>query len=297
MDLPQTHFSELDPSGREWGVGSSVARLRRVLVRTPAVDGDFEAAQWRRPDPTRLVEEHAEFVQLLQELGCRVEVCAAEPGLVDAVYAHDPVIMTPFGAILLQMQKSIRGPEPTQLGRDLERLGVPIVGSLTGSEYADGGDKVWFDDHTLAMGHGYRTNAAGIERVRQLLEPQDVDVVAFDLPHFRGPDAVLHLMSVVSPLDDDLAVVHEPLAPVRLLEFLDTRGFERVSVGVEEFATQGANILAIRPRVAVVAEGNPQIVSALRARGCEVHEFAGSELSVKGDGGPTCLTQPLWRVP
>ena len=214
----------------------------------------------------------------------------------DAVYTHDPVIMTPFGAIVLQMQKPVRGAEPKQLAQDLDRLGIPVLGSLSDGEFADGGDKVWFDDHTLAMGHSYRTNAAAIERIRRLLEPHGVEVIGFDLPHFQGPDAVLHLMSVVSPIADDLAVVYEPLAPIRLLELLDSRGYEQVSVSAAEFATQGANILAVRPRVVVVAEGNPQVVAALRARGCEVHEFAGSELSVKGDGGPTCLTQPLWRV-
>lgn len=288
-----------EPAGtrQEWGVGSAVASLRRVLVRTPTVDGDFEAAKWRKPDPAGLLEQHSHFVALLQELGCQVELCAADAGLVDAVYTHDPVIMTPFGAIALQMRKPVRAAEPDQLAGDLDRLGIPVLGSLTGSEYADGGDKVWFDDHTLAMGHGYRTNAAGIDRVRQLLEPYAVDVLAFDLPHFEGPSAVLHLMSVISPLADDLAAVYEPLAPVRLLEFLDSRGYERVRVGAKEFATQGANILAVRPRVLVLAAGNPHIAAALRARGCDVHEFAGSELSVKGDGGPTCLTQPLWRVP
>ncbi|TWP35781.1 dimethylarginine dimethylaminohydrolase family protein [Leekyejoonella antrihumi] len=296
MDPLQTHLSGIAARGHEWGVGSCVTSLRRVLVRTPTVQGDFEGAQWRKPDPARLLAEHAQFVQLLRDLGCQVEVCAAEPNLVDAVYTHDPVIMTPFGAILLQMHKPVRGPEPEQVAHDLDRLGVPILGSLTGGEFADGGDKVWFDDHTLAMGHGYRTNAAGVERVRRLLESHDVEVVAFDLPHFEGPDAVLHLMSVVSPVADDLAAVYEPLAPVRLLQFLDSRGYERVRVSAAEFATQGANILAVRPRVLVIAEGNPQVVSALRARGCEVHEFAGSELSVKGDGGPTCLTQPLWRA-
>lgn len=296
MDPEQNPRSESSSTEQQWGVGSSVTTLRRVLVRTPTVDGDFEAAQWRRPDPAQLLEEHAEFVRLLQGLGCQVEVCPAESGLVDAVYPHDPVIMTPFGAILLHMQKPVRGPEPAQLGQDLDRLGIPILGSLSDEEFADGGDKVWFDDHTLAMGHSHRTNAAGIESVRRLLEPHGVEVIAFDLPHFEGPEAVLHLMSVVSPLADDLAAVYEPLAPVRLLQFLDSRGYERVSVSSAEFVTQGANILAVRPRVLVVAAGNPQIVAELRERGCEVHEFAGSELSVKGDGGPTCLTQPLWRA-
>jgi dimethylargininase len=282
-------------AAQEWGVGSTVDRLRRVLVRAPVTEGDFEAAAWRTPDPAALRAEHAGFVALLESLGCVVEVADAAPAMVDAVYTHDPVIMTPYGAILLQMAKPVRRPEPELTRADLEQLGVPVLGKLTGDAAADGGDKVWFDPQTLAVGHGYRTNAAGIGQIRELLAPHGVDVVAYDMPHFRGPGEVLHLMSVISPLAHDLAAVYEPLAPVRLLEFLDQRRIERVPVDEDEFHSQGANILAVRPRVLVVPEGNPKVADRLRAAGCEVHEFPAADLCVKGDGGPTCLTQPLWR--
>ena len=281
---------------QEWGVGSTVDRLRRVFVRAPVTEGDFEAAAWRTPDPAALRSEHDGFIALLESLGCDVEVGSAAPPQVDAVYTHDPVIMTPYGAILLQMAKPIRRPEPALTRVDLERLGVPVLGELTGKATADGGDKVWFDPQTLAVGHGYRTNAAGIAQIRALLAPHGVDVVAYDMPHFRGPGEVLHLMSVISPLADDLAAVYEPLAPVRLLEYLDQRGVERVPVDDNEFHSQGANILAVRPRVLVMPEGNPKVADRLRAAGCEVHEFPAADLCVKGDGGPTCLTQPLWRA-
>ncbi|MBA3718821.1 MAG: hypothetical protein H0W95_00785 [Nocardioidaceae bacterium] len=281
---------------QEWGVGSTVDRLRRVFVRAPVTEGDFEAAAWRTPDPAALRSEHDGFIALLESLGCDVEVGSAAPPQVDAVYTHDPVIMTLYGAILLQMAKPVRRPEPALTRVDLERLGVPVLGELTGKATADGGDKVWFDPQTLAVGHGYRTNAAGIAQIRALLAPHGVDVVAYDMPHFRGPGEVLHLMSVISPLADDLAAVYEPLAPVRLLEYLDQRGVERVPVDDNEFHSQGANILAVRPRVLVMPEGNPKVADRLRAAGCEVHEFPAADLCVKGDGGPTCLTQPLWRA-
>lgn len=257
--------------------------------------GDFAGAHWRIPDPVRLVAEHDAFVALLRSLDCDVEVGAQSDGLVDAVYTHDPVLMTPHGAIVLRMHKPVRATEPDQLARDLERLGIPVLGRLTGDAYADGGDKVWFDERTLAVGHGYRTNAAGIDQIRTLLAPHGVEVVGYDLPHFRGPAQVLHLMSVISPIADDLAVVYEPLVPVRLLEFLDARRIERVPVDDDELETQGGNVLAVRPRVAVIAAGNRKVAGRLRAAGCEVHEYAGADLCVKGDGGPTCLTQPLWR--
>jgi len=248
------------------------------------------------PDLEALLREHDEFVGLLESLGCEVEVAAPIDGLVDAVYMHDPMIMTPHGAILLNMAKPIRSPEPAHFRKDLERLGVPILGQLSAPGVADGGDKVWLDAKTLLIGHGYRTNQAGIDQIRDLLTPHGVDVLSFDLPHYEGPGAVLHLMSVLSPIAHDLAVVYEPLAPVRLLQFLESRGIRWIPVSEREMLTQGANILTIKPNVVVLAAGNPEIEAALREAGVEVHVFNGANVAVKGDGGPTCLTAPLTRV-
>jgi len=265
-------------------------------VRTPTTTGRFvEDGGWREPDRAALLDEHRRFVDLLRRLGSTVHVADPVDGLVDAVYMHDPLIMTPHGAIVLRMAKPIRAPEPAHARRDLERLGVPVLGELTAPAVADGGDKVWLDARTLLVGHGYRTNAAAIAQIRALLAPHGVEVLAFDLPHFRGPAEVLHLMSVLSPIAPDLAVVYEPLAPVRLLELLRERGVSWLSVGDTEVLTQGANILAVAPRVVVLAAGNPEIESRLRAAGVEVHLFDGASLAVKGDGGPTCLTAPLLR--
>ena len=167
-----------------------VSRLTRVLVRTPTTAGNFvEDGHWRMPDLEALLREHDEFVALLTSLGCEVEVAAPIDGLVDAVYMHDPMIMTPHGAILLNMAKPIRSPEPAHFRKDLERLGVPILGQLSAPGVADGGDKVWLDAKTLLIGHGYRTNQAGIDQIRDLLTPHGVDVLSFDLPHYEGPGA------------------------------------------------------------------------------------------------------------
>lgn len=270
--------------------------LRAVLVRTPTTEGDFVGqGHWRQPDPTLLLRQHTQFVQLLESLGVSVVVADAVPGLVDAVYTHDPMTMTPYGAVLYQMRKPGRAAEPDVMRRDLERLGVPILGALRGDAFSDGGDKIWLDERTFVIGRGYRTSAGAVHQLQQMLRPHGVDVVAVDLPHFKGPDEVLHLMSVVSPLDDNLAAVYEPLAPVALLELLDERGIERVTVDDEEFWSQGANILAVGPRRVVLAAGNDRIQAKLEAANVEVHVFDGSEVAVKGDGGPTCLTQPLWR--
>jgi N-dimethylarginine dimethylaminohydrolase len=270
--------------------------LRTVLVRTPTTVGDFVGdGRWRQPDPGLLQAQHEQFVELLRALGCDVVVTDPVDGLVDAVYTHDPMTMTPFGAILFQMRKPVRAPEPAVLRADLERLGVPILGELADGAFSDGGDKVWLDERTFVIGRGYRTTRPAVDQIRALLGPFGVDVVSVDLPHFHGPEEVLHLMSVVSPLDHDLAAVYEPLAPVALLELLDERGVERITVDEDEFLTQGANILAVGPRRVVLAAGNDKVHAKLDAAGVEVHVFDGSEVAVKGDGGPTCLTQPLWR--
>ena len=279
-----------------WGTPDMVSKLEHVLVRRPTTVGNFVAdAQWREPDRAALVREHCEFVDLLSMLGCIVHIAEATDGLVDAVYMHDPMIMTPHGAILLRMGKRIRQLEPAQMRKDLERLGVPILGELGGSAIADGGDKVWLDAKTMLIGHGYRTNNEGIAQIRSMLSPFGVDVHAFDLPHFQGPDAVLHLMSVLSPIAYDKAVVYEPLAPVRLLEFLKSRGIRWLTVNDTEVFTQGANILTIEPNVVVLSAGNPEIEGKLREDGVNVHIFNGANVAVKGDGGPTCLTAPLTR--
>lgn len=283
------------PAG--WGTADMVSPLRKVLLRTPTTVGSFVTdGHWREPDKELLTRQHAEFADLLRSLGAEVVVADPVDGLVDAVYTHDPMTMTPFGALLFQMRKPVRSPEPAVMRADLERLGVPIVGQLTGDAYSDGGDKVWLDADTLLVGRGYRTSAAAVQQMREILGPYGVDVVSLDLPHFMGPDAVLHLMSALSPIDHDLAVVYEPLAPVAMLELLDARGITRIPCDEDEFWTQGANILAVAPRVVVLAAGNPKVQRRLEAAGVEVHVFDGSEVAVKGDGGPTCLTQPLWRA-
>jgi N-dimethylarginine dimethylaminohydrolase len=280
-----------------WGTSDMVSPLRKVLLRTPTTVGEFVAdGHWREPDRTLLTRQHAEFAELLRSLGAEVYVADPVDGLVDAVYTHDPMTMTPYGALLYQMRKPVRAAEPAAMRSDLERLGVPVVGELTGDAYSDGGDKVWLDARTLLVGRGYRTTAAAVQQMRDILGPFGVDVVSLDLPHFMGADAVLHLMSVLSPIDHDLAVVYEPLAPVAMLELLDARGIERITCDEDEFWTQGANILAVAPRRVVLAAGNPKVQEKLEAAGVEVHVFDGSEVAVKGDGGPTCLTQPLWRA-
>jgi dimethylargininase len=278
------------------GVNSMVTPLRRVLVRRPTVTGDFAAADWREPDPAGLDDQHSRFVRLLTDLGCSVTVADPAEGLVDATYIRDAGLMTERGAVLFQMAKPARRPEPPLLGEALRAAGVPVRARLTGPARADGGDFIWLDDRTLLAGHSYRTNSAATSQLAGVLAVDGVTVDHVDMPHDRGPDHVLHLMSVISPVDTNLAVVYPPLTPVPLMQALARRGITVIAVDAEEYETMACNVLAVRPRVVVMMDGNPHTRAALEQHGCEVHTYDGSEISLKGDGGPTCLTFPLHRA-
>ena len=278
-----------------FGVRSMTAPLRRVLVGSPCRAGDFAGAGWREPDVDLLCAQHDAFCALLASLGVDVAVLLATDGLVDGCFVYDPVFVTGAGQIALRMPKEARVPEPERLSAALEEAGVPVAGRLEDGAYADGGDMFWLDEETLAVARGYRTNAEAHRQLEPILAREGVRLERFDLPHHRGRSELLHLLSVVSPVADDLAAVFEPLAPVPLLEALDERGIRRILVDADELATQGSNLLAVRPGVVVMADGNPRTRRALEGAGAEVHVYSASELN-KGDGGPTCLTRPILRA-
>jgi N-dimethylarginine dimethylaminohydrolase len=288
-------MSAVTTPGARYGVTSMVAPLQRVLVRRPATAGDWEAAGWRVPDPALLQAQHERFIELLDSLGPEVEIAGALADQVDAVYMHDPLIMSARGGIPLNMAKPVRQKEPRHAAEELERLDIPVVGTLDGDAYADGGDRFWLDDHTIAVGLGYRPNRKGAQRLQELLQPEGVHVETYDMPHDQGPDYVLHLQSFLSAVTEDLYVVYEPLAPVRLLQDLKERGKGWIAIDHDSYMAMGCNILAIRPGVVVMVEQAQAVRAELSKRGIEVHAYDGSELSLKGDGGPTCLTAPLLR--
>ena len=272
------------------------APLRRVLVRRPATVGDWAGAAWRTPDPTLLAAQHEAFCELLAGLGVEVEIAEALDGQVDAVYMHDPMVMTGRGGIALRMAKPAREREPAAAADELERLGIPLLGALEAPAYADGGDRYWIDASTVAVGLGYRTNPAGAAALAELMQPEGLEVVAYDMPHDQGPGSVLHLQSFISGVADGLCVIYEPLAPVRLLQDLRERGTDWIAIDHDAYLAMGCNVFAVRPGVVVMVDGVPDVRRALGRRGVEVHVYDGSELSLKGDGGPTCLTQPLLRA-
>jgi len=277
------------------GCPSMTAPLRRVLLRAPREDDlrFWREYGWRaEPHPAGIAREHEALCELLAGAGAEL-VLGEVPveGDPDAVYVYDPVLIAEEGAVLLRPGKDGRRAEPEALGIDLARVGLPVAGSLDEPALAEGGDLIRLDERTLLVGLGYRTNRAGADALAELTS---LDVVTFDLPHWRGESEVMHLLSLLSPLADDLVVAYPPLLPARLAQLLAERGIEIAAVPDEEFESMGANVLALAPRVALVVEGNPRTRRRLERAGVEVVAYEGKELS-KGDGGPTCLTCPLLR--
>jgi N-dimethylarginine dimethylaminohydrolase len=274
------------------------APLRRVLVRPPQRE---DVAAWRSygwraaPDFERLEAEHEAFRALLGSEGAEVVVAETPlPACPDAIYVYDPALVTDRGALLLRPGKNGRRIEVDAMAADLVEAGVPIAARLEAPATVEGGDTLWLDGDTLLVGVGYRTNEEGVAALRAAVP--DAEVLAFDLPHWRGRGEVMHLMSLISPLDVDLAVAYPPLMPTRLVELLEERYVELLPVPDEEFETMGTNVLALGPRVALALDGNPEIRRRMEAAGVEVRVYEGEELSLKGDGGPTCLTRPLLRA-
>jgi dimethylargininase len=278
-----------------------VAPLRRVMVKRPA-ESAAEASAWREfgyyhaPDLPRLAAEHARFVEMLAEAGADVSFVAdPEPGRLDSIFVFDPVIMTPEGAVVCRMGKALRRGEEHALAQSLMAEGVPVIATIRGEGTLEGGDTLWLDDHTLVAGRTYRSNDEGIRQLRHALDGI-ADVVKVTLPHWRGGSEILHLLSLISPVSEQLAVVHLPLMPIDMVELLNDHQIELLPIPEEEFKTQASNILAVAPNRVIMLKGNPVTARNLRERGVDVWEYDGQEVSFNRDGGPTCLTRPLLRA-
>jgi N-dimethylarginine dimethylaminohydrolase len=270
--------------------------LRRVLVRRPLPEdaAAWEAYGWRgAPDIAAAQAEHEALCALLEEAGAEVVVSEHDRGNPDAIYTYDSTLVGSEGAVLLLPGKDGRRREPEATAIVLEEAGVPIVGRVAPPATVEGGDTVWLDERTLLVGIGYRTNPEGAEALSTVFP--GVEVIAFDLPHWNGAREVMHLMSFISPLDRDLALVYPRIAPTRLMWLLAERGVDVVAVPDEEFETQGPNVLALGPRHALALEGNAETRRRMERAGVDVVTYRGDEISRKGDGGPTCLTRPLLR--
>jgi len=289
----------------KFGSQSEVGRIKRLLLKHPRdafLSQENILAQWKElnytapPNYDRAVKEYDEFVGLLERFIQEIHFLPADDrtGL-DSIYVHDSLIITDKGALLCRMGKEKRQGEPLAAEEFLKELGIPILDSISSEGKLEGGDLVWIDEHTIAVGLGYRTNEEGVRQLKELTSDSVDEYVMVPLPHWKGPEDVMHLMSLISPVRRDLAVVYPRLLPVPFREWLLQREIRLLEVPDSEFETMGCNVLAVAPGECIMISGNPQTKRLLEEAGVHVYEYEGEEISRKGAGGPTCLTRPLLR--
>jgi len=287
----------------DFGAQSMSIPLRRVVLRSPpAALGSADCAMWNYSAAINLQkarEEHASLVALLRSSDVNVvmlEDQAAE--YPDSVFTYDASLVTRSGAVIMRMGKVLRRPEQ-ELHESLYRqLGIPILGRIEPPGIMEAGDALWIDEITLVLGQGYRTNDEGARQLARILAPLGVRVIPVDLPYGAGPQSCLHLLSLISLVAEDLALVHLPIAPVKLIQVLEGKGIAIVRAPTKEYEasnTISANVLAYAPRQVLMVQGFPETRRALEEHGCQVATFPGDELCLKAEGGPTCLTRPLLR--
>lgn len=284
---------------------SEYGTLKLVYLKSASaalVNQESIAQQWKdlnylgMPDFESSVNEYAIFEKHIKASGASIKYFEQHDAVsMDSIYCRDASIATDFGVILCRMGKNGRLNEPDIANKIYSKNEEKFLGRIESPGTLEGGDVAWLDDKTLAVGRTYRTNDSGIEQLRSFLEPKGINVIQVDLPHYKGESDVFHLMSILSPVDKDLAVVYSPLMPVSFRELLITRGFTLVEVPDEEFESMGCNVLATSPRNCLMVAGNPITKKRLEKAGAKVDIYEGTEISVKGGGGPTCLTRPMQR--
>ncbi len=282
---------------------SSVAPLRKVAMRRPGamLDADHEQWHYTKPlDAAELVRQYDAFAALVEATGAEISWIpdGAADDLADSVFTYDPSFAVPGGAVVLRPGKALRAGEADLHAKFYGDLGVPILGRIESPGLFEGGDCFWLDDTTLAVGRGFRTNQSGIDQMTSIVAPLGISVEAYDLPYHLGPEACLHLMSVVSVLDIDLALVHTPLMPTALYQRMIELGYALLEAPAAEFdASLGLNlnVLATAPREVIAIAGFDKTLELMRDAGCEVTTFVADELCIPCEGGPTCLTRPLLR--
>ncbi|NOT75258.1 MAG: hypothetical protein HOP08_10040 [Cyclobacteriaceae bacterium] len=274
-----------------------IKNVENAFVDDAQIEKEWQGLNFlSKPDLGKAIQEYQWFEQIFLNEGVELQYFPKEKSVsMDSIYCRDAAIATDSGMIICSMGKPARKNEPEAERKAFEEHGIKILGSIQSPGTVEGGDVAWIDEKTLAVGHTYRTNENGIEQLRKLLNPVGVNVMTVPLPHYKGPSDVFHLMSILSPIDKDLAVVYSPLMPIVFRNELLGRGYKLVEVPEEEFESMGCNVLAISPRKCLMVKGNSKTKALLEKAGCTVLEYDGSEISVKGGGGPTCLTRPILR--
>ena len=275
-----------------------IKRAKDAFIDDAHISKHWEALNYLgKPEINKALAEYEAFEQVFKDNGTEIFYLPQDSTVnMDSIYCRDAAIATEKGMIICNMGKEGRKNEPLAEQKAFEAQGIPVLGVIKAPGTIEGGDVAWLDSTTLAVGHTYRTNEDGIRQISELLKPLGVNVISVPMPHYKGPSDVFHLMSVLSPVDSNLAVVYSPLIPIVFRNELIKRGYELVEVPDTEFDSMGCNVLALAPRVCLMVKGNPITKERLEKAGCKVIEYEGAEISVKGGGGPTCLTRPVERV-
>ncbi len=284
---------------------SEYFKLRSVFIKPVSMAFDSNVVlqkQWlglnylSQPNFDSAQKEYDKFENYLKTEDVEVHHFPRDESLsIDSIYCRDAAIATNFGMILCNMGKMERQAEPNSQKQYYLSNNIPILGEIKAPGTLEGGDVAWIDEKTLAVGHTYRTNEEGISQLKNMLEPKGVKIIIVELPHYKGPSDVFHLMSIFSPVDKNLAVIYSPLMPIKFRNELIERDFDFVEVCDDEFESMACNVLALSPRKCLMLQGNPKTYRKLLASGCEVISYKGEEISLKGGGGPTCLTRPYLR--
>lgn len=287
---------------QDWGVDSMATTLRRVAMRRPGAILGADHQRWHYAeslDPGRLQEQYQVFAELVEAGGAEIVwMPETTDDLADSIFTYDPSFVIPAGAVILRPGKDLRAGEVDLHAEFYRDQGIPVVGAVSAPGTMEGGDCFWLDSSTLAVGRGFRTNHSGIEQLTSVLAPHGIDTAVFDLPYHLGPEACLHLLSVVSCVDEDLALVCAPLMPTALYEQMLEMGYTLLHAPMEEFEASlglNLNVLATGPRQVIAVDGFPGTVDLLRRAGCEVVTFRADKLCIPCEGGPTCMTRPLLR--
>ncbi len=290
--MKQSHHSEIGQIESIF-----IKHANQAFVSQEKIAKEWESLNFlSEPNFAKAVEEYNEFENILKSIGANIHYLNEDSSVtMDSIYCRDASIATDFGMIICNMGKEGRINEPLAEKNAFEKANIPILGEIKAPATVEGGDVAWLDEKTLAVGHTYRTNEEGINQLKALLNPHGVEVLSVSLPHYKGASDVFHLMSILSPVDKNLAVVYSSLMPISFRNELLKRGYKLVEVPDNEFESMGCNVLALAPRKCLMVKGNPITKERLLEAGCTVIEYGGNEISVKGGGGPTCLTRPLVR--
>lgn len=290
---------------KEFGCQDMTSTIRRVLIKSPEnayknqvnIDSQYQDLNYfGKPDFVRSLEDYESFRSILKKSGVEIhDLPADDITSLDSIYTHDPCLISNSGVVLCSMGKILRQKEPEMISKYFKSLNIPIIGKISPPGKLEGGDIVWIDNRTVAVGVGYRSNLEGIAQLKEILSDDVDEIIPVHLPHWTGPSDCLHLMSNISPIDRDLFLVYSKLLPVSFREYLLDRGIKLLEVPDDEYESMGCNVLAIAPKKVIMIEGNDVTKNLLEKEGVDVSTYPGLEISYKGAGGPTCLTRPFLR--